>query len=906
MVGMLVSMSSYAEIVPLDWGDLAMSELPTGTVTLLLADVEGSTRLWESQPEQMAAAVARLNTVVGEVVARHRGVRPLEQGEGDSFVVAFAKASDAIACALALQRTDLDPVKVRIGVHTGEIQLRDDANYAGPTINRTARLRDLAHGGQTVLSGATEAMVIDRLPTDAWLTDLGSHALRDLPRPERVLQLNHPDLRAAFPPLRVAAPHRRSRLPVQLTSFVGRVGQVATIAELLGNNRLVTLTGAGGAGKTRLALRVAAEVEPELDGNVFFVDLAPITNPDVVPVAVARAQLVDVLGLLVDKSLVVAEDSSSGMRYRLLETVRQYSLEKLAASGEADTVRARHCAYYAFAVTELRAEMLGAGTVPAKWVVTEMDNLRSAFAWTCENTDFATGLTMVTALYRFWLNNGRYREGHAAFGIVFHDERFRRNDVAPEIWIAAVTDEAILAAWFDSPPSLSRIEDARAAARDIGDDRLTARILLACSATFPGDAGKFLAEAVVLARACGDEAVLVEILSTVTYVLVLQAGLPEQAHAIGEEAWRLADRLGDRFWSRYTRSFLGVALIWVGRLSEATVLSQSVVDEARLDGDPAMEGFGLTDVGFAHAYTGDPGAAHTAASAALSIVSDVAGVQPFNHAVLAHAALAQGDPAQARRECEAALAAAYPSGRISNSSLMLSSIPMAQAAMACADLPTARKWADSTVARVVGAHQVAALTVRARVAIAQGELAQAERDAHAALAAAAETAGLLSVPDALECLAILTDDDPQRAARLVGAAQAVRQRTQEVRCRLFDHDHEQTLARIREALGDSTFEQFCSEGRALSTTEAIAFAQRGRGERKRPSSGWESLTPAELDVVRLVSEGLSNRDIAARLFISPRTAQTHLTHVYSKLNLSSRVQVAQEAARHIEPADNDR
>ena len=703
MVGMLVSMSSYAEIVPLDWGDLAMSELPTGTVTLLLADVEGSTRLWESQPEQMAAAVARLNTVVGEVVARHRGVRPLEQGEGDSFVVAFAKASDAIACALALQRTDLDPVKVRIGVHTGEIQLRDDANYAGPTINRTARLRDLAHGGQTVLSGATEAMVIDRLPTDAWLTDLGSHALRDLPRPERVLQLNHPDLRAAFPPLRVAAPHRRSRLPVQLTSFVGRVGQVATIAELLGNNRLVTLTGAGGAGKTRLALRVAAEVEPELDGNVFFVDLAPITNPDVVPVAVARAleltdqpgrttvesiqrfvadrkvlvvldncehlidacseivtqtvraghqvtvlatsreplgipgeltwqvpslsidddavalfvdrarrirpdllltpeqhtiasdicrrldgmplaielaaartrtlsltqildslrssfrlltggartavrrqqtlsasidwshsllteterillrrlavfaggfdldaaeavgtdsavdraQLVDVLGLLVDKSLVVAEDSSSGMRYRLLETVRQYSLEKLAASGEADTVRARHCAYYAFAVTELRAEMLGAGTVPAKWVVTEMDNLRSAFAWTCENTDFATGLTMVTALYRFWLNNGRYREGHAAFGIVFHDERFRRNDVAPEIWIAAVTDEAILAAWFDSPPSLSRIEDARAAARDIGDDRLTARILLACSATFPGDAGKFLAEAVV-------------------------------------------------------------------------------------------------------------------------------------------------------------------------------------------------------------------------------------------------------------------------------------------------------------------------------------------------------------------------------------------------------------------------
>lgn len=128
MVGMLDSMNNNAEIVPLNWGDLAVSELPTGTVTLLLADVEGSTRLWEHQPEQMAAAVARLNTLVSELVAGHGGVRPLEQGEGDSFVVAFAKASDAVACALALQKADLDPIKLRIGVHTGEIQLRDDAN----------------------------------------------------------------------------------------------------------------------------------------------------------------------------------------------------------------------------------------------------------------------------------------------------------------------------------------------------------------------------------------------------------------------------------------------------------------------------------------------------------------------------------------------------------------------------------------------------------------------------------------------------------------------------------------------------------------------------------------------------------------------------------------------------------
>ena len=150
----------------------------------------------------------------------------MEQGEGDSFVLAFARASDAVACALALQRAPLAPIRLRIGVNTGEIQLRDEGNYIGPTINRTARLRDLAHGGQTVLSGATEAMVIDHLPADAWLTDLGTHALRDLPRPERVVQLCHPDIRNEFPPLRVAKAAVVQRFPTQLTSFVGREAQM--------------------------------------------------------------------------------------------------------------------------------------------------------------------------------------------------------------------------------------------------------------------------------------------------------------------------------------------------------------------------------------------------------------------------------------------------------------------------------------------------------------------------------------------------------------------------------------------------------------------------------------------------------------------------------------------------------
>lgn len=273
----------------LNWSDVGVSELlPTGTVTLLLADVEGSTRLWQTQPDEMTVAVARLDACLARIVAAHHGVRPVEQGEGDSFVVAFARASDAVACALELQRAPLAPIRLRIGLHTGEIQLRDEANYVGPTINRAARVRDLAHGSQTVLTAATEELVVDHLPPGTWLTDLGSHKLRDIPRPERVVQLCHPDLRVDFPPPRSSSTLAASTLPVQMNSFVGRTAEIAELREILGESRLVTLTGAGGVGKTRLAVELTAGLA-ERAGAIHYVDLAPINQPQLVGDAVARA-----------------------------------------------------------------------------------------------------------------------------------------------------------------------------------------------------------------------------------------------------------------------------------------------------------------------------------------------------------------------------------------------------------------------------------------------------------------------------------------------------------------------------------------------------------------------------------------------------------------------------------------
>jgi DNA-binding CsgD family transcriptional regulator len=297
------------------------------------------------------------------------------------------------------------------------------------------------------------------------------------------------------------------------------------------------------------------------------------------------------------------------------------------------------------------------------------------------------------------------------------------------------------------------------------------------------------------------------------------------------------------------------------------------------------------------AYHGDPSAARAAANSAVEAAADLEGFFPgLAYAGLTVATLAAGDVAAA----DEAIAAGLPHLSLQPKQAAIWSVYAAQAALARGDLTAARRLADDTVAATSGFHQSLALTTRAGVAMAQGEFEQADRDAHDALGMAASTGGYGVAPDTLECLAILAvgTGSHREAARLFGAADAIRQRGGLVRFKIFDAFFELPLAALRDALGEKDFESAWAEGAALSTDEAIAYARRRRGERKRPSSGWASLTPTERDVVRLVSEGLANNDIATRLFVSPRTVQTHLTHVYSKLGLTSRVQLAQEAARH--------
>src|SRR4051794_15304201 len=215
-----------------------MQDLPGGMVTFLLSDVEGSTALWEAAPEAMRHALARHDVLFEDAVHQHSGSHIRPRGEGDSRFAVFASAPAAVAAAVAIQRAFAAedwptprPINVRIGVHTGEAELRE-GDYYGSAVNRCARLRGIGHGGQTLLSEATSALVRDDLPTGASLVDLGDHRLRDLSRPERVFQLTVPGLRADFQPLASldARPHK---LPGQPTPLLGREREVHAVRSLL-------------------------------------------------------------------------------------------------------------------------------------------------------------------------------------------------------------------------------------------------------------------------------------------------------------------------------------------------------------------------------------------------------------------------------------------------------------------------------------------------------------------------------------------------------------------------------------------------------------------------------------------------------------------------------------------------
>ena len=266
--------------------------LPTGTVTFFFSDIEGSTRLIQQLGERYPDVLLAHHTLLRNAVAAHSGNEL--RTEGDSFFIVFGSALDACSGAAEAQKAlaqhawpDGGQVRVRIGLHTGEATLVGN-EYLGLDVHRAARVASAAHGGQVLVSETTRALVDHVLPPTLTLKDLGLHRLKDLARAERLFQLSIDGLPGEFPALRTleATPNN---LPTQLTSFIGRDDQVREARQLLTRSRLLTLTGPGGTGKTRLSLQIAADVMDQFPDGVYFVPLAAVQDPELVPSSIAQA-----------------------------------------------------------------------------------------------------------------------------------------------------------------------------------------------------------------------------------------------------------------------------------------------------------------------------------------------------------------------------------------------------------------------------------------------------------------------------------------------------------------------------------------------------------------------------------------------------------------------------------------
>src|SRR6266702_6190242 len=270
-----------------------MRDLPTGTLTLLFTDIAGSTRLLHQLGERYASMLLECRQVLRAVFEQWNGHEVDTQG--DAFFVVFARATDALSAAVAAQRALAShafpegvAVRMRVGLHTGEPQRTADG-YVGLDVHRAARIMSAGHGGQVLLSQTTRDLVEHDLPEGVRLRDLGAYRLKDFQHPSRLYQLVIGGLPSDFPSLRTLDTHLNN-LPVQPTAFIGREPVVARVADLLsrGEVRLLTLTGPGGVGKTRLALQVAAEVCDRFPRGVFFVNLAPIYDPAFVVSTIAQ------------------------------------------------------------------------------------------------------------------------------------------------------------------------------------------------------------------------------------------------------------------------------------------------------------------------------------------------------------------------------------------------------------------------------------------------------------------------------------------------------------------------------------------------------------------------------------------------------------------------------------------
>ncbi len=1071
-----------------------MADPPIGTVTLFVTDIVNSTELWEQHTTAMAAALARHDAILQHAITSHAG--HVFKTVGDGFYAVFANATDAMAAALAAQRELLAEswqaiasLRVRMALYTGMVEQRT-GDYFGPALNRVSRLLAISNGGQILSSLVTTELVRDHLPPDVTLRDLGAYQLKGLSRSEHVFQVVAPDLPDDFPP-RTMLNRGFHALSAQPTTFIGRTWEVANVRALLDRDdvRLVTLTGAGGAGKTRLALQVASELRDQFGDDVYFVALAPLSDPDRVLSTVAQtlgiwevpdqylvqqiknylqskhlllvldnfehvltvapfvseflasapnikilvtsraalrlsgehefavpplslpdhahvpppnrlehyeavrlfveraqavqthftitpanaAAIVDIchrldglplaielaaarvklftpsalldrlrsplafltrgardmparqqtlratidwsyhllsadeqalfthLGVFVGGFSIVAveavcqeqalvhppltmrivelverlldqnllyqvEDASGEPRLAMLETIREYAIERLLASADADQVQRQHADYYLSFVEEADSQLQG--TQQGTWLVrleAEYGNIRAALAW-CEAHAPEHGLRLAVVLWRFWELHGHLSEGRMWLQAFLHV-----NSRAPTLLRARALHGLgmLIQLQGDYRQAQQLLLDSLSRFQTLQDVVHIAHVLcnLGLNAWFQGNQ--------TAAQAYFEQSV----------------ALYRKEH----HTWGIADAL----------HYLGHVILDQGDVESARTVFEESLTLFRQTGDKRNIALPLKDCGLIASQQGNYAAAVPFYEESLALSREVEDIYHIADTLqrLGDLARLQGDYERATAIYMESLDMWQKSGN--KGGIAEASNLLGEATELQHNYAQARRHYEVSldILRHIGSNRMTAAVLHNL-----GRVSQREEDLEHAFALFAESLALNTEidykPGIADCLVGLagvavTQRDPERAARLLGAAEPHLEAMRGFMPLTDRSSYETIMAHVRTQLSEAQLTLAWLDGQAMALEQAIVYAQEPASASAYPVSvpttgattqatypAW--LTKREVEILRLVAQGLSDAQVADALVISPRTVHGHLRSIYSKLGVNSR------------------